>query len=555
MPMLRIGRRTRALAVALIVSFSVLSGSTSAHADGITIQQAVDQAVANAAAAGVVSYISVVDRSTGAVLAETPNANDQVGSESVMKLLLAAYYLVANGGYQSTPPALLNRLSYMLRVSDDHTASALFTASAIPAIADRYGLSGTTNATDRVGHWGAARITAHDMTTFLWRASQDPAVGPWLFPVMAQTSPFGSDGFNQAFGLNALSGDHGSKQGWGSDSFFTRYRNAIHSVGYTDRYHVSILQTAPGYAVMRGTATTTATLIQSSTGIAVEGEFVHNDADGTIWRIAGGAPIYVSSLTAVPGLTSFRHLSASQFAALPAYPVDGTLLLAGDDVYMTAGGAPIYVADPAVISGRGTPTPIDPSAVAFAGDPGPWSHLRRTPADGTILASGTQRFITAGGAPTYITDFALIGRSGPEAVVDPNAVLNAGGAGRWSHLNAFPADGTLVVAGATNSHVYVIAGGAPIYVSGFAAIGGPRPAAMIDPVQVALAGIGDPFNHLRYRPADGTVLAAGDTLYRVVNGIPEAVPAGTPGPAPVVVDPFAISNAGLPSPFDHLVTR
>ena len=77
------------------------TGSTQA---GLTPAAAVNQAVADAAGRSVTSFVSVVDRSTGAVLAQTPNANTQVASESIMKLLLAAYYLVSNGGYTKTRP-------------------------------------------------------------------------------------------------------------------------------------------------------------------------------------------------------------------------------------------------------------------------------------------------------------------------------------------------------------------------------------------------------------------------------------------------------------------
>ena len=47
------------------------------------------------------------------------------------------------------------QLSYMLRFSDDDTATALFSANAIPAIAARYGMTNTSNATDRVPGTGA----------------------------------------------------------------------------------------------------------------------------------------------------------------------------------------------------------------------------------------------------------------------------------------------------------------------------------------------------------------------------------------------------------------
>ncbi len=259
-----VARRWRlTLVVSLVAVLSVLPAGPAGAA---TPSAAVSEAAAYSAARAVESYISVVDRQSGEVLAQTGNAQSQVASESIMKLLLAAYYIVQYGGYQRTPADVLSRLSYMLRLSDNAITSSLFTAAAIPTIAARYGLGRTTNATDRTGHWGAARITAGDMTRVLYRASKDAAVGPWLIPVMAQTSPSGSDGFNQAFGLNALSGTHGSKQGWGCDSFWTARACAIHSVGYTDSKFVAVLQLSNSYPdPARGTATHSAQLIQAST--------------------------------------------------------------------------------------------------------------------------------------------------------------------------------------------------------------------------------------------------------------------------------------------------
>jgi hypothetical protein len=157
----------------------------------------------------------------------------------------------------------------MLRYSDDDTATALFTPAAIPAIAARYGLTNTSNATDDPGHWGAARITAADMTRFLYQASVDPEVGPWLLPVMAQTAATGTgedSDFSQAFGLNAISGTHGSKQGWGCDSYWTDPQCVIGSVGYTAGAFVAILQLGDGYPdPMRATATEAASVIARAT--------------------------------------------------------------------------------------------------------------------------------------------------------------------------------------------------------------------------------------------------------------------------------------------------
>ncbi|MDP9777545.1 hypothetical protein J2S58_001168 [Nakamurella flavida] len=261
--------RLRSLVVsgALVLAGLVVTPAPPAGAE--TPGDALAAAVSAAGARGVTSFVSVVDRATGQVVAQTPNAGAQVASESIMKLMLAAYYLTLYGGADATPQSVKDRLSFMLRFSDDDTASSLFTASAIPTIAGRYGLSATTNATDRVGHWGAARITAADMTTFLSRAAGDPQVGPWLLSTMAQTARTGSGsdaGFDQFFGLNALSGEHGSKQGWGCDSFFTAPSCAVHSVGYTDRFFVAVLQLSTGYPdPMRSTATDTARRLQAAT--------------------------------------------------------------------------------------------------------------------------------------------------------------------------------------------------------------------------------------------------------------------------------------------------
>ena len=260
----------RVVSIMLVATMAALAlvGPASPAAAVQTPADAMAAGVQNAAAQGVTQFVSVMDRQTGEVVAQTANAGSQVGSESIMKLFIAAYYLLLYGGYASTPQSVKDRLAYMLIYSDNDIASSYFTTSAIPTVAARYGLGSTTNATDRPGHWGAARITAADTTRFLYLASKDAQVGPWLMQVLSQTAPTGSAedaGFSQYFGLNALSGVHGSKQGWGCDSFFTSPQCAIHSVGYTDRYFVSVLQLSNGYPdPMRATATTTARLIQGA---------------------------------------------------------------------------------------------------------------------------------------------------------------------------------------------------------------------------------------------------------------------------------------------------
>ncbi len=254
---------TIALCAAMIAGLLLVAPAASAAS---TPQQAVDQAAANSAAnGGITSYISVVDRSSGAVLAGTGNADVQVASESIMKLFIAAYYAVSVGGYWNLPAATESTLADMIRRSHDQIASAYWRAGITSFVAARYGMQRTANNPANPGRWGSTRITAADMTQFMFQMSRDALVGPWLMDVMAQTTAFGADGYNQAFGMNALSGIHGSKQGWGQDNW-TNQRSAIHSVGYTDKYFVAILQTGSSgsYGIMPSTATYSARTIADS---------------------------------------------------------------------------------------------------------------------------------------------------------------------------------------------------------------------------------------------------------------------------------------------------
>src|SRR6478609_61812 len=69
-------------------------GRAAGDAGGAALpRDAVNDAVNYGASRSVTEFISVLDRNSGQVLAQTGNANTQVASESIMKLLLASYYL------------------------------------------------------------------------------------------------------------------------------------------------------------------------------------------------------------------------------------------------------------------------------------------------------------------------------------------------------------------------------------------------------------------------------------------------------------------------------
>ena len=246
--------RRRSSVLGLLVALCCLCVVAPAHADDV-VQQTVDAAVDAAAASDVQQSVTVVDRTDGNVLAS--RGGDTVyNSESIVKLFTAAYYLIQADGQPSAGTA--DALRTMIVVSDNGIQSDLWRRDIIPTVAERYGLTRTTNANNASArNWGSAKITADDEARFLWGMSQDPLVGPSLMQWMAAAEPTGSDGFDQAFGLNAMTGDHGSKQGW-SDSGWSPYN--IHSVGWTGRYFVAVLQTSydAGSATMKQSSTATA---------------------------------------------------------------------------------------------------------------------------------------------------------------------------------------------------------------------------------------------------------------------------------------------------------
>jgi len=219
-------------------------------------QAAVDAAVAAAAAGGVQQSVAVVERSTGALVAGS-GGGEQYISESIVKLFTVAYYLVRAGGRPDD--SMAQTLRTMIINSDDGIESTLWNTDIVPTVAARYGLDHTSNGPKTGPHdWGWESITADDEAKFLYGMSNDPLVAPLLMDAMAKVAPTGSDGFDQDFGMNALTGDHGSKQGWTDVGSSDRVQ--IHSVGWTDEYFVAILQTSSGADrdTMRADATATA---------------------------------------------------------------------------------------------------------------------------------------------------------------------------------------------------------------------------------------------------------------------------------------------------------
>ncbi len=283
-----------------------------------------------------------------------------------------------------------------------------------------------------------------------------------------------------------------------------------------------------------------------------EGSFVQVAGHGEVFKIVGGAPLYVSSWNAVGGPQPVTAISQQQFDSLRPYPVDGTIVNTTNDgrVYEFVGGAPLYVSSWDAIGGPRSSIPIDGWDVANPGNPA--AHVREYPADGSLIATTDDGMVyeIVGGAPLYVSNWEAIGGSRPAVGVDGWDVANAGNP--YSHLRPYPADGTLV--NTTNDgRVYEFAGGAPLYVSSWEAIGGSRPSVPIDGWDVANPG--NPAAHVREYPADGTLIVTTDDgrVYEIAGGAPlyvsswEAIGGSRPA---LGVDGWDVDNAG--NPYSHL---
>jgi len=134
---------------------------------------------------------------------------------------------------------------------------------------------------------------------------------------------------------------------------------------------------------------------------------------------------YLDGATAGPGIGTIGA------AALP----DGTFVSYEGKIYRLAGGAPIYVHSWSVYGGA------QPTVALGATQ---WKALNPVPANGTFIRATTtgKVYRIAGGAPVYVPSFSAFGGPQPTVIVDRWDILNI--SNPVTHLNAVPANGTIV---------------------------------------------------------------------------------------------------------------
>jgi hypothetical protein len=147
----------------------------------------------------------------------------------------------------------------------------------------------------------------------------------------------------------------------------------------------------------------TATAGGNPTPLIPDGTFIQLSSTRQIFRMAGGAPLYVNDPSSVGSPTSYTPVTADEYAALSAVPNDGTFLQtpAGAQ-YRVVGGAPFSISQPSLFPGI---NPVLVDSWDLGNTDNPLAHLNATPADGTVvqgLPSGGY-WIFAHGQRTRIT--------------------------------------------------------------------------------------------------------------------------------------------------------
>jgi len=153
------------------------------------------------------------------------------------------------------------------------------------------------------------------------------------------------------------------------------------------------------------------------------GSFVQVSGSPYFFEIAGGAPLLVSDWSDVGGAQPYTVITQEQFDALNPVPTNGTMIETNTGgVFMIAGGAPLFVSS---LAQFGDPQPllVDEWNIDNVGSP--LSHLNAVPSSGTFLTTTTGlTFRVAGGAPLGISNWSAFGGVRPAVTIDPWDVEN-----------------------------------------------------------------------------------------------------------------------------------
>jgi surface antigen len=136
-------------------------------------------------------------------------------------------------------------------------------------------------------------------------------------------------------------------------------------------------------------------------------------------------------------------------------------------------------------------------------------------ADGAYVTYDNNVYVMAGGAPEYVTTWGKFGKT-------PSGLATKA---QWSTVTRYPKNGTFIT-GQTSHKTYEIVGGAPIYVSSWSIFGGSKPSVTVPDADIAAAGTASGvYDHLAAYPTGSPYVIAKPSaqIYQIVGGAPQLV--------------------------------
>jgi hypothetical protein len=164
---------------------------------------------------------------------------------------------------------------------------------------------------------------------------------------------------------------------WAAHARLHQYRGA-----HNDKYGGVTLNIDSDY--LDGATAGTSAGATAPPPVVPDGTFVQEAGSTDVYRVAGGAPLLVTSWLPFGGPQPVTTLTPQQFAQLRAYPADGTFVQTTTEMnYRFVGGAPFAVSSWSVFGGIQPYVVVDAWDIANAGNP--QSHVAIAPSDGTVV--------------------------------------------------------------------------------------------------------------------------------------------------------------------------
>jgi len=186
------------------------------------LESRVQQATLQAAASGAEISVTVMDRVTSETVSNGDNSPFPIAS--VAKLFIADDLLLQEAmGQTQLSPADRAALEVMLRSSDDTAAENFWNRNGgseiVARVTRRYGLTATTAPYN--GNWDVTLSTTSDLVRYYdmlldGSGGLPPQQASVIMSNLAQSTPTGSDGYPQRFGIpdGMYSSPVAVKQGW-----------------------------------------------------------------------------------------------------------------------------------------------------------------------------------------------------------------------------------------------------------------------------------------------------------------------------------------------------